>query len=517
MLKERYKEISSGLSKKNITFDLRSLDRDKFSVAFNLKDLIGVEYSKEIAENIGDFSFNFSFLKIGTPSKSDKKIYPYKEDIDYRSRKKWMEMFGGIRIFRDNFRVRPYGEKGDDWLELGKRQAQSPASAGQRLGGYKVRPNQISGEVHISRIKNIYFQDKSGREGMQENVPFFQFKRVLIEIISIFEKDRSAIMHPLRLLWVEKDERERKKAEAEEAKKRVRQKQEERKQSEALTNENEEDAENLADAESLADAFDAQKEELEEKEEELKIVRNLASSGLMLAAISHEIKGMRTLLSTRSSKLKKVLLDSLDPQTFSEKEHWNNPFSFLHDMKKTDERLIEWLDYGLLSLRKDRRKSKKEELKKYFVSFQENWSHILKSRNVDLTIKISETDTKECLSKILLIDLDTIFNNLFINTLENFRDGDSDDRNISINIISENNFNKVVYMDSGSGLSPVFINPDDIFLPFKTTKKNTQGDLIGTGMGMYLLKAVVEDNNGKVELGRPKKGFKITIFLPKAK
>ena len=46
------------------------------------------------------------------------------------------EILGGIRLYRDNFRVRPYGEPGSqayDWLRLGERVARNPAQA-SRIG-----------------------------------------------------------------------------------------------------------------------------------------------------------------------------------------------------------------------------------------------------------------------------------------------------------------------------------------------------------------------------------------------
>ena len=58
------------------------------------------------------------------------------------------ETFKGIKIFRDNFRVRPYGdprESAFDWLSLGPRKAKSPAGVGRNLGGYRMEVNNLSG------------------------------------------------------------------------------------------------------------------------------------------------------------------------------------------------------------------------------------------------------------------------------------------------------------------------------------------------------------------------------------
>ena len=67
-------------------------------------------------------------------------------------------------MFRDNFRVRPYGEKNDsafDWLGIGMRKNNSPAGIAKKQGGYRVESENIAGSILISRLANIDFEDKS--------------------------------------------------------------------------------------------------------------------------------------------------------------------------------------------------------------------------------------------------------------------------------------------------------------------------------------------------------------------
>jgi len=120
----------------------------------------------KILKSIGPFKFAFYFMK-GQTAKKDVERFCYK-DFDVSARKAWLDEFGGIKIFRDGFRVRPYGEKGNafDWLDLGSRAAASPAGIGKKGGGYKVRPNNVAGTINISRVTNLKLDDKSNREGM---------------------------------------------------------------------------------------------------------------------------------------------------------------------------------------------------------------------------------------------------------------------------------------------------------------------------------------------------------------
>jgi hypothetical protein len=191
---------------KESPYDFETLKNKKFTIETTLSKLVpgfkNVD-EKNTLNKIGEFSFIFYFLK-NNVSYEEKK-YPYKP-ISSASRKDWLYKFGGVKIFRDEFRIRPYGEGKDDWLGLGERSAQSPGGAGQKIGGYRIRPNQISGSINISRITNVSFQDKSGREGIQENDAFSLFKEILIGIIGLFEDDRNYIMYLFSQLDLERNE-----------------------------------------------------------------------------------------------------------------------------------------------------------------------------------------------------------------------------------------------------------------------------------------------------------------------
>jgi len=69
--------------------------------------------------------------------------------------KKW----SGILLFRDGFRVFPYGEDEDDWLDLDRR----------ALGrtGYVLNKAQFVGRVQISRARNPGLVDQTNREGLR--------------------------------------------------------------------------------------------------------------------------------------------------------------------------------------------------------------------------------------------------------------------------------------------------------------------------------------------------------------
>ena len=113
------------------------------------------------------------------------------------------------------------------------------------------------------------------------------------------------------------------------------------------------------------------------------------------------------------------------------------------------------------------------------------------------------------------MDLDTIFTNLINNSIDSLTSLDViQDRIITISIQAVNNDIEIDYSDNGKGLSKVFKNKEDIFLPFTTSKIDKKGKEIGTGLGMYLVKSVVEDNNGDIEILSSSKGFAVKIKFP---
>ena len=68
------------------------------------------------------------------------------------------EWGGGIMVFRDGFRVLPYGNADDDWLNLDRRALGS--------SGYAINKSQIIGRLNISSADNPVLTDQTNREGL---------------------------------------------------------------------------------------------------------------------------------------------------------------------------------------------------------------------------------------------------------------------------------------------------------------------------------------------------------------
>jgi signal transduction histidine kinase len=479
-----------------------------------------VQDDENVFAEIGVFDFSFYFLKRTTSSPDTKRFF-YR-NFHSNHRREWLDKFGGIKLFRDNFRVRPYGETNDvafDWLGLGNRKSASPAGIGKEEGGYRVEPENVAGAVKISRLTNVNFEDKSSREGLQENKTFQIFKRLLAAIINVFENDRAYIAREMADYDNIKfgPERDRKAAEA--VAKRILANSRARKEKAANQQTSSEQGDTTADnepvdeeKEMLAGEVERKEEEIEKLKEEQKILRGLASSGIVLASFSHDLSKLNDVLSSRVDKLKGLLLERISEDSYADVEERKNPFFQLEKFKKQDAKMQNWLSFSLGAARKDKRKRKQLFLKNYFSDLKNDWSTVFEYRAIDLDISAVE----DLEMRVFEIDFDSIFNNLFINSIDAFTVSTVDrPRKIWVKTSITNKEILIEYYDSGPGLSTDIERPEIIFEAMYTTKRNPNtGEEIGTGLGMWLIKSIVEENDGTVKLLFPQEGFGIRISFP---
>lgn len=83
--------------------------------------------------------------------------------------------FGGLYIYRDKFRVLPYGRTDYDFLKFEERRSKG-------AGYYFFSHRNMFGYIAISRSGNKELVDKAGREGLIENKAYKEFKKDLISL-----------------------------------------------------------------------------------------------------------------------------------------------------------------------------------------------------------------------------------------------------------------------------------------------------------------------------------------------
>lgn len=169
----------------------------------------------------------------------------------------------------------------------------------------------------------------------------------------------------------------------------------------------------------------------------------------------------------------------------------------------------------MTAIKKDKRTRGKFEFSSFFKSLNKSWYRIFKKRDIRLNIN-DNLEKNSYDFRAFEMDISTIFTNLINNSIDSFNNlTEPQERLIDINIRLKKESIEIVYSDNGVGIDKVFEDDkDEIFLPFKTTKRDRKGKEIGTGLGMYLVKSVIDDNNGTIDILEPEKGFSVLISFP---
>ena len=144
---------------------------------FPNKDL--KQYSGDCFKNKKPICGEFKFVIYCWDLDPKDKKATFDESITYD---KMVKPLVGIKIFRDNFRVRPYGNLDNDWLNMDKR----------RVSRFQenVSRNQVLGVVEISTKNNPNLVDKSDREGLIDNDEFRDFRELVQCALKFFQNER---------------------------------------------------------------------------------------------------------------------------------------------------------------------------------------------------------------------------------------------------------------------------------------------------------------------------------------
>ncbi|HHF2032862.1 TPA: sensor histidine kinase, partial [Haemophilus influenzae] len=460
---------------------------------------------EQLKNTIGEFSGVLYFEKV-TYSKTDAERYFYKTS---NNRNIKSDIFGGIKIYRDGFRVRPYGEPKTsdyDWLLIAGRKNKSPAAPSHQTGAWRVNTDQIIGSIFISRM-NITLPDQSNREGIVETKEFILLKEFLINVIQEFEKDRQYVFRKL-------DARYDKIMEAARIQDEINKKAEEakaaREEKKFLSDSKDFNQElqlskisiNPEEAKIVLDHKDTVIRNLED---ENRLLRTLATTGIVTNTYVHEIKDITHKLSRKIVMAKEALELDSDLQA---------GLKYVTEANVMRESLNSWFKVTIGSVTRDKRTMKKTDLNLLISQTVKLWKETLKNVSIDLEFQGSEIQLK-CFP----YDIESIFSNLIANSVSSFESYFSDNKSIKIVVSDLEKEIIIKYSDSGRGLSLAYKNnPRKILEPMESDRRNEMGETIGTGMGMWIINRTVADYNGSIDLSDNSKytsGFYATIKLIK--
>lgn len=407
-----------------------------------------------------------------------------------------LDILCGMSIYRDGFRIVPYGDMGDDWLRLDPRRTNQP---GQKYGN-----NQIIGQVEITQIKNPHLIDKTSREGLQENQSFFDMRDLVLGVVSLLEfasmKERKSAKNQTTTTKKLQSELNRLKEEMQRMKQQpkaeittVNNELDTEKQIENIPNTVQVSVDSINSIETKIDNIsklsDKNTQELtESKEENQMAFLHLVGIGLVAERFCHEFD---RLVASFDANLK--ALESKHP-------FYSRVKALRHglDVLKNEVSLI-----GAARYVKKSPESEMNDIKEIL-----NMSLMIHKQLIDdKNIHVEFSNSSSFSTKISTASLFQVLDNIIANACHWLSmKTDAHDRKIHIAIDPENK--RIVISNNGPHMPP-HVRKSLFKHPFVTSKHD------GRGLGMYISNEILSKNNGHIDClpdDHPLNKYKLAAF-----
>lgn len=378
---------------------------------------------------------------------------------------------GGLLVYRDGFRVYPYGGPADDWLDLDR----NALSASQ----YKLNRAQIVGYLKIGKESNPHLHDQTNREGFRDT-PEKEALRRLLRHIFITECRR----------YLETVDKQQKKNDDVDA---VEELEERLTDSQKIALKGLSDLQTRVPQESEAieqirfqladiqDAWERAKITIKSHDADMEQYVHLAGIGLQVEIISHE--------------LARVTGDALD--ILSKKGDINNEATkqFLHAQLKTLNKRVRVLD--MLSI-PGRQTKTWVDLEDIGVLLYE--MHEAKIKRHGIVFEIIVKNSMPLKVKAERGQILQILDNLFINSFYWLKHRFKRDTPPVISVLVDYETKSLTFTDNGPGI-PESIS-DNRFDPFVTSKPSGEG----RGLGLFISRRLASYNDAELVLGEKTNG-----------
>lgn len=379
----------------------------------------------------------------------------------------------GLMVFRDGFRVNPYGGPDDDWLDLDKKALGS--------AGYKVNRHQIIGKVDISRRGNPHLTDQTNREGLQHGPAFQCLVRLLQHVmwtqfkqfLDALEKEAAPKLSIGELATRVRDQRR-------EIKSAMRELQEKhpvlRKDSELLVRVDEAltaIANLMKQTQEVADRYENQRSELV----------HLAGIGLMVEVVAHELN--------RSTRHALTVLSDLDDAELSSAVE--STITSLKAQLKTINTRLRVLDPLTTAGRQRKEEFDLHELVKTVV---ESRAAEFKRHRIRYEVRTTGHDDGGFHVRMVRGMVVQVLENLISNSVYWLKVAQrmSDEFRAQLEVVLNPRARTLMVTDNGPGVAPEMA--DRIFEPFFTTKPPGQGK----GLGLYIAREIAEYHGATLAL-----------------
>ncbi len=151
-----------------------------------------VLWPEDSDETCGPFSFRIAAWDLDSPAlRHFLKIN--RKKIGLRDFRRVVRDHSGITLYRDGFRILPYGEPDNDWLRLDRRRVNNPTM--------RLSNNQILGTIQLSADENPELRDQTNREGLVTNEAYAHLQEVVLELLGFLETRRFAARRAMDVDW----------------------------------------------------------------------------------------------------------------------------------------------------------------------------------------------------------------------------------------------------------------------------------------------------------------------------
>jgi signal transduction histidine kinase len=374
--------------------------------------------------------------------------------------RKWLSEVGNIHLYHRGLRVKPYGDQGDDWLNLNYARARNP----------EVRPSTstVIGRIIVNDPNDLLNQ-KTDRLGFIENEAFLELKRFAIDVLNWMAKERLKQTENRRQIVKQESSRD-----VISAKRNI-----ESVIEKAVPQQSRDTVRKVIQ----------QYEEVKEREtkalrEDLQLYRSLATAGTTAAVFAHESGKPVTLIEKVAKRIEKKgqeLPGEIYLKSFAK------PVEILYKVSKS---LLSFSRFPLHLLKREKRKTGRVEVARVIDDILELFAPFLQDSKIEV-VKSSINNQYFILGSTAL--LEAIITNLLTNTINAFNVEGTRTEGRQVMIVTEiiESYLQIKISDNGLGIRDINLN--NIWLPGQTTKPE------GTGLGLTIVKDSVTDLGGKVQ------------------
>jgi len=393
-----------------------------------------------------------------------------------REVREWLEQFGGVHLYVNGLRVAPYGNPGNDWLDLNLRRTQSPEE--------RPSTNTSIGRLSVSDPNDRLMQ-KTDRSGLIEGEAFTELRD--------FAHDATEFLARRRMEVAER----RRAREREQAGSRAGQ------QRQSLQDEI--DRSGSKDRARLEPAFRrydrARQLEADALRREVQLYRTLATAGITAATFAHESSGNPL----------KVIAHAVDAverrarRATGQDSYADRIAEPVNAIRRAVDNLGVLSSATLRLLQADKRRATRVEVNEVVAQVLRTFDPFLRGRDVTVRVQYSPGTPYLRGSEAAL---ESIVTNLLNNSLVAFERATSPDRRIDITTEIRGDLLLLVVSDNGPGIEGIGL--EDIWLPGETTSVG------GTGLGLAIVHDATSDLGGiaRAVAHGPLAGAEFTIELP---